>query len=101
MRSASLGVTSVDYLQKNKPVLLDLCGGYDGRLKENNPSIVTVLMTGWDIGEEDPKVAGFDLWTRKPFKNLDAVRDVLARALDLRERREASPAVASNSPHLV
>jgi DNA-binding response OmpR family regulator len=70
-----------------------------GHLKEKDPSLVTVLMTGWDIGEEDPKVAGFDLWIRKPFDNLDHVRETIERALDLHEKHAADLAVESNPPN--
>jgi signal transduction histidine kinase len=64
------------------------------RLKEQNPDMVIVLMTGWNIGEGDPMVEGFDLWLRKPFESLNHVREVIRRAYDLFLKRSSGLHVA-------
>ena len=57
------------------------------KMKAVDPSIVTVLVTGWSVEETDPRLAEFDLRLQKPFVNLARVQDVVTRALEVHEVR--------------
>jgi len=55
-------------------------------IKEADPSVVTVLMTGWTLGESDPRLSHFDLSLQKPF-DVQEIQRVITRALNLRDSR--------------
>ena len=55
------------------------------QLKCENPRAVAILMTGWSLAESDPRLEPFDLSLEKPFA-ANAVRKIIAQALELRER---------------
>ena len=55
-------------------------------IKEADPSIVTVLMTGWTLEESDPRLSHFDLFLQKPF-DVQEIQRVMTRALSLRDSR--------------
>jgi len=46
-----------------------------------DPSVVTVLITGWDVRPDDPRLWTFDYQLQKPFKDLDEVETVVAQAI--------------------
>jgi CheY-like chemotaxis protein len=56
------------------------------RLRELDPSLVTVLITGWNLGEGDARLEPFDFYLRKPFGPHEIQR-VIDRATDLRNSR--------------
>lgn len=56
-------------------------------LRRREPLISTVLITGWELSEEDPRGAPFDFQMTKPFDSLDAVKDVVARGIELHDER--------------
>ena len=56
-------------------------------MRQADPSLVTVLITGWQLDESDPRVSLFDFWTQKPFANLDEVEDIVAQAIELHHTR--------------
>ena len=56
-------------------------------IKRADPTVATVLITGWELQADDPRVCLFDFWIQKPFDNLDRVRDLVAKALDLHDAR--------------
>ncbi len=56
-------------------------------IRQIDPPAVTVLMTGWKLGDGDPRLSAFDFHLWKPFKVLDEVRDVVARAVKLHDER--------------
>ena len=59
-------------------------------LRRLDPTLATVLITGWDLEEGDPRRAPFDVYLQKPFGSLDAVEEAVSQALALsRRRREA------------
>jgi len=67
--------------------LPDLPGDEVNRqLKQVDPGIVTVLLTGWTLDAADPRRALFDFYLQKPL-NLDQIEAVLVRAMALRETR--------------
>lgn len=57
------------------------------QMKEIDPQVVTVLITGWTLPEIDPRALSFDFHIAKPFGDLDAVEDVVARAVALHDQR--------------
>ena len=56
------------------------------RLRQLDPSLVTVLITGWNLGEGDSRLEAFDFYLRKPF-GPDEIQRVLDRATELRNSR--------------
>ena len=56
-------------------------------LSRRDPKLVTVLITGWSLSEEDPRLAYFDLTMAKPF-TLAAIEEVMNRALELHDERQ-------------
>ena len=60
------------------------------RMKAMDPSIVTVLVTGWRVEETDPRLGEFDLRLQKPFVNLARVQDTVTHALELHDIRAES-----------
>ena len=57
------------------------------QLKELDPLVVSVLITGWTLPETDVRVASFDFRLQKPFDDLDRVEYVVARAIELHDER--------------
>jgi nitrogen-specific signal transduction histidine kinase/CheY-like chemotaxis protein len=49
-------------------------------IKRDAPDVVTVLVTGWEIADDDPRLAHFDYHIRKPF-GLAEIRDLVEDAL--------------------
>jgi PAS domain S-box-containing protein len=74
-------------------VLIDLgMSGMSGdrvaeELRSRDPLISTVLITGWELSEDDPRRDPFDFQMMKPFGSLDEVRDVAARGIELHNQR--------------
>jgi len=56
-------------------------------MKQVDSVVVAVLITGWDLEPDDPRKGVFDFRIEKPFDNLDEVEDVVARAIELHDRR--------------
>jgi len=56
-------------------------------MKRVDPAITTVLITGWDIPPDDPRLAFFDFKLGKPFDDLGRVEEVIDRAIELRDER--------------
>jgi len=57
------------------------------RIKDIDPVISTVLITGWDLPDTDTRVSSFDFQVTKPFDDLDEIEDVVARAIALHDER--------------
>ena len=57
------------------------------KLRQVDPLLTTVLVTGWELQENDPRASVFDFQLQKPFVELNQVRDVVARAIALRDAR--------------
>lgn len=57
------------------------------QLKQLDAEVITVLITGWEVQEFDPRMAGFDFRIQKPFEDADEVRNLVARAVELRDLR--------------
>ena len=54
-------------------------------LRRLDPGVVTILMTGWHLEPNDPRLSLFDFHLRKPLKDLDEVRYIVARAIQQRD----------------
>jgi CheY-like chemotaxis protein len=60
-------------------------------LKAADPTIATVLMTGWNLSDLADRTGAFDFRLQKPFGDLAEVREVALRAVELcRMRRETN-----------
>ncbi|MFC1525438.1 ATP-binding protein [Candidatus Latescibacterota bacterium] len=58
------------------------------RMRRLDPSVATVLITGWVLEQDDVRLAWFDLQIPKPFDDLDEVESVVAQAMALRDERD-------------
>jgi len=74
---------------KYDAVLIDLgMPGMSGdqvawEMKRVDPSVVTVLITGWDLRPDDARQKAFDFRIQKPFSNIEEVEQVVAQAIEL------------------
>ena len=57
------------------------------RLKEMDPQLALVLITGWELPDEDTRLEIFDFRLQKPFEDLDEVEMVVVKAVELRDAR--------------
>jgi len=60
-------------------------------IRQEYPKTVLVLMTGWRLEEEDPRLLLFDFVLKKPLHDMQVVRDVVARAVNLSQERRKEP----------
>ena len=56
-------------------------------MRQADPSVATVLITGWELEEDDPTLSAFDFRLQKPFSDLDKVKNVVAQAVELHDDR--------------
>ena len=52
-------------------------------IRRRDPLVSTVLITGWELSEDDPRREPFDFQLAKPFDDLDDISDVVAQAIEL------------------
>jgi PAS domain S-box-containing protein len=57
------------------------------QIKDIDPQVTTVLITGWSLPDTDTRVSSFDFRIVKPFTDLDEVENVVARAIELHDER--------------
>ena len=57
-------------------------------MRQQDPILATVLITGWDVPEDDSRRSVFDFHLKKPFDDLDKVAYTVASAVELHDRRE-------------
>ena len=55
------------------------------------PKTVLVLMTGWRLEDDDPRLLLFDFVLKKPLRDMQVVRDVVARAVNLSQEQRKEP----------
>ncbi len=60
-------------------------------MRRQDPSLATVLMSGWVMEPDDARLACFDFQLPKPFDDLDDVVEVLTRAIELHQSRVHGP----------
>ena len=56
-------------------------------IRQRDPLVSTVLITGWDLDDGDSRREPFDLQIGKPFDDLDEISDVVAQAIELHDER--------------
>ena len=59
------------------------------KIRQRDPHIATILITGWEILPEDPRRIPFDFHLQKPFEDLNAVLGTLAEAIALCDQRKS------------
>jgi len=52
------------------------------QMRQADPSVATVLMTGWNLSENDPRMSVFDFKIPKPFADLDNAKERWPRCGD-------------------
>ena len=57
------------------------------KMRQADPSLVTVLITGFILEENDLRLSAFDFLIQKPFVPLNKIRNVVARAVELHDTR--------------
>jgi PAS domain S-box-containing protein len=60
------------------------------QLRQIDPSVVTVLISGWNLGEGDVRLEAFDFYLRKPFGPSE-VQDTVRQAEGLLASRSSPP----------
>ena len=55
-------------------------------MKRLDPTVATVLITGWSLESDDPRLHAFDFFLQKPFGDLEEVKRVVMRAIELHHR---------------
>jgi len=56
-------------------------------MQQLDPSVVTVLITGWDLRSDARRKSEFDFQIEKPFDDLDAVEQVVTQAIARHDER--------------
>ncbi len=56
-------------------------------IREIDPRIVTVLMTGWSLADDDPRLMAFHLSIQKLFADMAALLQSVDRAIQIRDQR--------------
>lgn len=57
------------------------------RLRSADPDLVTILLSGWALEEDDPRARSFDLQMLKPVESMDAILGIVTQAVQIRDRR--------------
>jgi signal transduction histidine kinase/DNA-binding response OmpR family regulator len=56
-------------------------------MRQVDPTLATVLITGWQLDADHPSLAFFDFYLQKPFNELDEILHTVGEAVDLHRRR--------------
>jgi ligand-binding sensor domain-containing protein/nitrogen-specific signal transduction histidine kinase len=56
------------------------------QMKQVDPSVAAVLVTGWGLRADDPALSGFDFWLQKPFEDMEKIRDIVDKAVKLQRQ---------------
>ena len=56
------------------------------KLKEIEPNLITILMTGWDVMGDDDVIKAFDYHITKPFR-FNELKDVVKKACEKRQKK--------------
>ena len=56
-------------------------------IRNDNPLVATVLMTGWNLAENDSRAEPFDLRIQKPFESMAGLIEIVDRAIQVRDGR--------------
>ena len=58
-------------------------------IRQVDPAVARVLITGWQLDDDDPRLDPFDFHLQKPFERTDDLRRMVSRTLTLNEERRA------------
>lgn len=56
-------------------------------LRERDPFLGTILVTGWDLPSDDERLRLFDFKLKKPFDTIDKILGVVSQAIQCRDER--------------
>jgi len=59
------------------------------RIKQTTPETITILITGWDLDENDPRLVPFDFRIWKPI-DLKQLMNTFNHGLELKRSQESS-----------
>lgn len=62
------------------------------KMREADSAMVTVLVTGWELEEGDPRLVPFDLRILKPFGDLVTIQRMVGQAVKLHDSRAGKSA---------
>ena len=62
-----------------------------------DPSVVGILITGWDLEDGDARGAAFDFHIQKPFEDIAEVERAVADAMALHDERAGGRSTISNA----
>ncbi|MDP6038200.1 MAG: response regulator, partial [Candidatus Latescibacteria bacterium] len=57
------------------------------KMKALDPHIVTILISGWELTDQDARLAPFDFYIQKPVGAPEHLLNVIAQAVDLHDER--------------
>ena len=57
------------------------------KLSQIDPAVATVLITGWNLDEDDRRYSAFDFSLEKPFTGIPRILEVVAQAIELHDTR--------------
>jgi len=60
------------------------------RMKKISPQIATILITGWQLSEEDPRYQAFDFHLQKPFESVPKIITTVAQAIQTYDQRQTA-----------
>ena len=52
------------------------------QLRQTDPNLITILISGWDLLPSDPRRAQFDFFVQKPFDDFEAFEQIIAKSLN-------------------
>lgn len=55
------------------------------KLREQDPTLITILVSGWDLLPNDPRRKDFNFFVQKPFHDLDHFRQMITDALNIKK----------------
>jgi hypothetical protein len=55
--------------------------------RDIDPNLVTVLVSGRELEDDDDRLAHFDLRMRKPIEGLDMLRNTIERTLQIQDKK--------------
>lgn len=58
------------------------------RMQKISPHIATVLITGWQLSEDDPRYQAFDYHLQKPFESVPKIITTVAQAIQTYDQRQ-------------
>lgn len=61
------------------------------QMRQSDPALVTILTSGWQLSDNDPRIEVFDFVLQKPFTRAQ-VRAIIARGMELRHTRQVDQA---------